>query len=78
MLSEEDRQSAIQAFVQIQAHSVQATSTLESRLALLERQLADKLRPLEELHKEKAHLRRPYVDPPFVHNRTGGATHLVG
>ena len=65
MLSEEDRQSAIQAFVQIQAQSVQATSTLESRLALLERQLADKLRLLEELQKEKAHLgRRPVCKPP--------------
>ena len=65
MLSKEDRQRAIQAFMQIQAQSVQATSTLESRLALLERQLADKLRLLEELQKEKAHLRRPVCEPPI-------------
>ena len=64
MLSEEDRQKAIQAFVAIQAQGVQATSTLESRLALLERQLADKLRLLEELRNEKAHLRRPVCKPP--------------
>ena len=64
MLSEDDRQKAIQACVQIQARSVEATSTLESRLALLERQLADKLRLLEELRNEKAHLRRPVCKPP--------------
>ena len=64
MLSEEDRQKAIQAFVQIQAQSEQATSTLESRLALLERQLADKLRLLDELRNEKAHLQRPVCRPP--------------
>ena len=63
-ISEEDRQKAIQAFVRIQAQSEQATSTLESRLTLLERQLADKLRLLEELRNERTHLQRPVYKPP--------------
>ena len=62
--SEEDRQKAIQAFVQIQAQSEQAMSALESRLTLLERQLADKLRLLEELRNERTHLQWPVCKPP--------------